>query len=85
MIRTQIQLTEEQSETLRRESLRAGLSVAELIRRSIDRFLEETRIEAAGAGRLDALKIIGMFHSETVDVSIRHDDYLDECYLPPRP
>ena len=37
MVRTQIQLTEEESEALKCEARRTGLSVAELIRQSVDR------------------------------------------------
>ena len=40
---------------------------------------------AESPSRLDALKVIGMFHSDVTDVSIRHDDYLDEAYLPTHP
>jgi hypothetical protein len=36
MIRTQIQLTEEQSKTLQEFALKEGVSVAELIRRSVE-------------------------------------------------
>jgi|WetSurMetagenome_2_1015567.scaffolds.fasta_scaffold10847_4 hypothetical protein len=81
MVRTQIQLTEQESEALKREARRTGLSVAELIRQSVDRFLEQVNGPAQSPSRLDALKVIGMFHSDATDVSIRHDDYLVEAYL----
>ena len=84
MIRTQIQLTEAQSSLLRETARRSGLSAAEIIRRSVDRFLEQ------GAGcplgpttRLSALEVSGRFHSGLSDVAARHDDYLDEAYRPP--
>jgi Ribbon-helix-helix protein, copG family len=86
MIRTQIQLTETESEALREASRRTGLSIAELIRQSVDRYLDE--VGPAGrenAGRLSALQVAGRFHSEVTDVSLRHDDYLDEAYLSARP
>jgi hypothetical protein len=86
MIRTQIQLTEEESEALKHEARRTGLSVAEIIRQSVDRFLAQVNAgPAQSPSRLDALKVIGMFHSDATDVSIRHDDYLDEAYLPTQP
>jgi hypothetical protein len=82
VIRTQIQLTEDESEALKREARRTGLSVAELIRRSVDRFLEQANAgPAQSPSRLDALKVIGMFDSGLTDVSIRHDDYLVEAYM----
>ena len=39
MLRTQIQLTEEQSSRLKRISLQQGVSVAELIRKGMDSYL----------------------------------------------
>jgi predicted nucleic acid-binding protein len=39
MIRTQIQLTEEQSKTLKEMAQERGVSMAELIRQSIDNFI----------------------------------------------
>ncbi len=82
MIRTQIQLTEEQSKRLREAARRSGLSAAELIRQSVDRFLQQ----GAGAPldattRLSALEVSGRFQSGLSDVASRHDDYLEEAYL----
>jgi Ribbon-helix-helix protein, copG family len=86
MVRTQIQLTEQESEALKEAARRSGVSVAELIRQSVDRFLEQTTTRApAGVGRLAALQVVGRFNSGLTDVSARFDDYLDEAYLPPRP
>ncbi len=82
MIRTQIQLTEEQSARLRQAARRSGVSTAEVIRRSIDRYLEQEAAQPAGATRLAMLQSVGRFHSGLSDVSERHDDYLDEAYLP---
>ncbi len=86
MIRTQIQLTREQSEALQQASRRTGLSMAELIRRSVDRFLDEVGSrdlsDRQERGRLSALQVVGRFHSDVTDVSLRHDDYLDGVYLP---
>jgi CRISPR/Cas system-associated protein Csm6 len=82
MIRTQIQLTATQSERLREAARRAGVSTAELIRRSVDRYLEQEASAPAALSRLSALEVIGRFSSGLSDVAIRHDDYLDEAYLP---
>jgi hypothetical protein len=83
MVRTQTQLTEEESSALKEVSKRTGLSVAELIRQSVDRFLGEVGGSVpAREGRLSALQIVGRFHSGLSDVSVRFDDYLDEAYLP---
>lgn len=81
MIRTQIQLTEEQSGRLHEAARQSGVSSAEIIRRSLDRFL------AAGVGgseamasRRSALEVVGRFHSGLADIASRHDDYLGEAY-----
>jgi predicted DNA-binding protein len=86
MIRTQIQLTEEQSARLREVSRRAGVSTAEIIRRSIDRYLAvSAEAGQRPADRLEALKVVGRFRSGLDDVASRHDDYLDEAYAPLSP
>ena len=41
MVRTQIQLTEEQAEGLKRLAAERGVSMAELVRQSVQRLLEE--------------------------------------------
>jgi predicted DNA-binding protein len=81
MIRTQVQLTEEQSRRLHAEARRSGKSVAEIIRRSVDRYLDLGAESGAGnATRMSALEITGRFHSGKSDIADRHDDYLDEAY-----
>ena len=82
MIRTQIQLTEEQAQRLRGEARRSGRSVAEVIRQSVDRYLEQGAGSPAGpTARLSALDVAGRFRSGKSDIAVKHDDYLDESYL----
>ena len=84
MIRTQIQLTETQSVRVREAARRAGVSTAEIIRQSVDRFLgQEVAGHPAGAGRLSALEVVGRWSCGLTDIADRHDDYLDEAYMPP--
>ncbi len=80
MIRTQIQLTEDQMHKLKNIANRRRVSVAELIRESVDQFLrspnkmtKEDRIKRAS-------EVIGKYHSGKHDISVKHDDYLDESY-----
>jgi hypothetical protein len=81
MIRTQIQLTEEQSERLHEAARRSGVSSAELVRRSLDRYLDTSAGDAKAKGsRRSALGVAGQFRSGHTDISLRHDDYLDEIY-----
>jgi RecA/RadA recombinase len=81
VIRTQIQLTEEQSRRLQLEARRSGKSVAEVIRRSVDTYLDQASDRAVGSPtREAAAQVAGLFHSGKTDVAARHDDYLDEAY-----
>jgi hypothetical protein len=83
MIRTQIQLTPEQAAALRAMSAQRHLSVAELIRISVDSFVARE----AGAGverkRARAASVVGRFVSRAGNVSVEHDRYLAEAFLKP--
>jgi hypothetical protein len=79
MLRTQIQLKEEQMEWLRSRAKTRGISVSQLIRESISFY--RTHEEHLPADRKrKALEAAGRFSSGTSDVSERHDDYLAEAY-----
>jgi hypothetical protein len=80
MIRTQIQLTEEQARALKEAAHRENASIAELTRRAIDQWLLTTAAAPAGDRRQRALAVVGRFRSGKTDVSERHDDYLAEAY-----
>jgi len=84
LIRTQIQFTEEQHRRLKSLARRRGVSVSEIVRRSVDRALAAASDEP---GALDAryeraLAVAGRFHDQEAasDVSIEHDRYLDEAF-----
>jgi len=79
MIRTQIQLTEEQARRLKRIAAERGVSVAEVIREAVDR-LPDRDDRAERWAR--ALAAVGKGHDRegATDVSVRHDDYLAEAY-----
>jgi len=80
MIRTQIQLTEEQAEALKQLAAHKRISMAEMIRRSID-----STLEREGAEREElwerAMSVVGIFNSGLSDVSEEHDKYLAEAYM----
>ena len=80
MIRTQIQLTEEQAQALKMLAARQGRSVAELIRQSVDELVRKTEGASIDERRRRAIAAIGRFHSGQKDVSTRHDDDLVEAY-----
>ncbi|MBI2237243.1 MAG: ribbon-helix-helix protein, CopG family [Actinobacteria bacterium] len=79
MIRTQIQLTEDQAARLRRIAAERGVSIAEVIREAVDR-LPDPHDRAERWAR--ALAAVGKGHDRegATDVSVRHDDYLAEAY-----
>lgn len=78
MVRTQIQLTEEQSQRVKRVAGDLGISSAEFIRRALDEVLGKSPHDKQRRER--ALEIIGIGNSGTGDLSSRHDDYLREIY-----
>ncbi len=76
MIRTQIQLTEEQAAVLRSMAADRHQPVAELIRMSIDSFLEREAGTGGDRKRSRAKSAAGQFASSLSDVSAEHDKYL---------
>lgn len=78
MIRTQIQIEEEQMEWLKSKAREKGVSLSQLIRESLEHFRErEKRVPEERKRR--ALAALGRFSSGKTDVSERHDDYLCEA------
>lgn len=80
MIRTQIQITEEQAARLRTLSADRRQPIAELIRMSIDSFLTKEAGIGAERKRARAKSVAGQFASAHVDVSAEHDRYLAEAF-----
>jgi Arc/MetJ-type ribon-helix-helix transcriptional regulator len=80
MIRTQIQLTEEQAKAIKTLAMKRNTSVAELIRRSVDELLQKAVGTDSAERRRRALAAAGRFHSGKTDISTNHDDYLAEAY-----
>ena len=82
MIRTQIQLTEEQYERLKEMSAEQGISMARLIRESVDQILETSETQEMDELRRFAISIAGKYHDieGATNVAENHDKYLDEIY-----
>jgi len=80
MVRTQIQLTEDQAKTLKRISASRNLSVAELIRRSIDAMIRTSSSVDPEEQLKRSMAIAGKFGSGKRDISKRHDAYLGEDF-----
>jgi len=80
MVRTQIQLTEDQAKALKRISASQHLSIAELIRRAIDAMIRTSALVDPDERLKRSLEIVGRFSSGKRDVSRKHDVYLSEAY-----
>ena len=74
MVRRQVQLREEQWEALRQLAVVYGVSISELIRRSIDAWLQQQAYIPVDRRRR-ALEAIGRFRSGRNDVAKKHDEY----------
>lgn len=81
MVRTQIQLTEQQARRLRAQARERGLSLAEIIRRYVEKGLSDDVSDRGGLYDR-AARVIGRFRDRRSarDVSSKHDRYLDEVF-----
>jgi predicted DNA-binding ribbon-helix-helix protein len=80
MVRTQIQLTENQAKALKEIAQSRHLSVAELIRKAVDTVIKSNTVVNAEERHKRAMEIVGKFSSGKRDVSKKHDLYLTEAY-----
>ncbi len=79
MVRTQIQLSEDQAQKLREMSLSSHESVASLIRNAIDRFLATANPNRSTQYR-QALSLAGKYTTEQPDTAVEHDRYLEKAF-----
>jgi len=79
MIRTQIQVTQEQAKSLKRLARERRCSVAELIRRGIQLVLG-TQGALPSELKERAASISGKYRSGKSDISRAHDKYLADAY-----
>ena len=80
MVRTQIQLTEKQSKSLKRIAASHHRSVAELIRQAVDNMIKSATLVDIEERRRRALAAAGRFSSGLRDLSAEHDKYLAEAF-----
>jgi Arc/MetJ-type ribon-helix-helix transcriptional regulator len=80
MVRTQIQLTHEQFEAVKRMAASRNLSGAEVIRQAIEALLKSCGGLQEEKKRSRALKAAGAFGSGRHDISKNHDAYLAKDY-----
>jgi hypothetical protein len=80
MVRTQIQLTEEQANALKKIALSRHLSIAELIRQAVDNILKSSTAIDREERKKRAINAAGRFSSGKRDIAREHDKYLAEAF-----
>ncbi len=80
MVRTQIQITEEQAKAVKRIALSRHVSVAELIRRAVDIMVKSSTVADPEERLKRATEIVGKFRSGKQDIAKGHDKYLANAY-----
>ena len=80
MIRTQVQLTEDQSRALKQLAAQQGKSVAELVRQGVDQLIRSAGVVDLQERRRRAIAAAGQFRSGHTDLSTNHDRYLAETF-----
>ena len=80
MIRTQIQLTAAQAQSLRTQARLQERSMADLIRESVSEYLARRHVVDRGELVRRALAQAGRYRSGCRDLAEDHDKYLDEAF-----
>ncbi len=81
MVRTQVQLTDEQSAALKEISARSGRSVSDLVREGVEGVIARSASPSREELVRRALSVVGKFSSGKTDISRNHDDYFVEAIL----
>ena len=79
MIRTQIQLTEEQARALRKRAADEGRSMADLVRDGVDRLLVDRGVQDKEAAKRRSIDALGRFRSGMTDLGSAHDRHLGDA------
>jgi hypothetical protein len=83
MIRTIIQLTEEQHRVLKELAAEYHVSMSEIVRRSVDALAQnKPKARSKEEIRRRAMAWVGIAHDKdgVTDLSVNHDKYLEEIY-----
>jgi hypothetical protein len=80
MVQTQVQLTEEQARALRNLAPTRQVSVAELIRQSVDTLIRPSGEIDMEERRRRAIAAAGRFRSGASNVSAKHDEHLADAF-----
>jgi Arc/MetJ-type ribon-helix-helix transcriptional regulator len=77
MIRTQVQLSEQQARALKEVASARGVSIAEVIRQALDKHLGD---QATESRRQRAVQAVGGYRSGRHDVSESHDSHVADAF-----
>lgn len=81
VVRTQIQLTEDQARHVKRVAAERGVSMATVIRQGVDLLLRSTETAVSDDEReARAISAAGRFRSGGGDGAVEHDRYLRDAY-----
>jgi hypothetical protein len=80
MVRTQVRLREEQAQALRNLAFARQVSIAELIRQSVDTLIRSSGEIDMKERRRRAMAAAGRFYSGASDISAKHDEYLVDAF-----
>jgi hypothetical protein len=84
VIRTQIQLTEAQTQEIKLWAEKRGVSMAAIIREAVDEHLRRSNRPSRQEVVARAIDAAGSARSGTGDVSLRHDEYFAAATEPDR-
>jgi Arc/MetJ-type ribon-helix-helix transcriptional regulator len=80
MVRTQVQLTEEQARALKRLAARRHVSIATLVRAGVDELLKSSGDISSEERKRRAVAVAGKYRSGGSDLSSEHDEHLGEAF-----
>ena len=81
MIRTQIQLTDEQARCVKRIAAERQVSMATVIRQGVDLLLRSAETAVTDDERIErTISVAGQFRSGGGDGAMQHDAHLQEAY-----
>ncbi len=79
MVRTQIQLTEEQAAALKKLATKQRTSVTKLVQSGVEVVLRSSGQVISEEQRARAIAAAGRFHSGRTDLASKHDKHLAEA------
>jgi len=80
MVRTQIQLTDEQHRRLKAEAYQRGVSLSTVVRERVEGSFKGEQTDRRATAEAAWKAFIGCFSDPATDVSENHDKYLAEIY-----